>query len=376
MFTIRAQRIFDGHDLLESRAVVVDGGRVAAILPDAPGASLDLGDATLLPGLIDTHVHLAFDASPDPIGHLGQDGLYDRMRTAAAQHLAAGVTTVRDLGDKDYLALKLAQDLPEGPEILSAGAPITTPGGHCWFLGGEARGEKEVREAVRERAARGAHAIKVMVTGGEMTPGSRSHLLQYSPAELRAAAEEAHLHDLPITGHAHAAEGIAAALDAGFDSIEHVSFFSEHGVSHDLELIERLADSGVFASLTVGVLPGFTPPPAIANRVAGLAEGMRLLRAAGVRLVGGSDAGIGPPKPHGILPQGGEMLVDFAGCTPAEVLRSFTSLAARACRVEDRKGRIAPGFDADLLAVAGDPTRDIRLLQRPAAVFRRGVRTS
>jgi imidazolonepropionase-like amidohydrolase len=375
MQTIRAQRIFDGHDLIHSRAVVVDGGRITAILDDADDA-LDLGDVTLMPGLIDTHVHLAFDASPDPIARLDEDGLYERMRTAAKQHLAAGVTTIRDLGDKDYLAIKLAQEFTDGPEILSAGAPITSPRGHCWFLGGEVEGEAGIREAVRERAARGAKAIKMMVTGGEMTPGTHSHLLQFTPAEIRAAAEEAHLHGLPITGHAHAGAGIAAALEAGFDSIEHVSFFTEDGVSHDHDLIARLADSGVFASLTVGVLPGFTPPPNIASRFAGLAEGMRLLRAAGVQIIGGSDAGIAPPKPHGILPYGGEMLVDFARCTPIEVLRSFTSLAARACRIDNRKGRIAPGFDADLLAVEGDPTKDHRLLQRPAAVFRRGIRTS
>ncbi|GAA1014253.1 hypothetical protein Aple_041540 [Acrocarpospora pleiomorpha] len=375
MHIIRAQRIFDGHDLIHSRAVVVDGGRITALLDDAENA-LDLGDVTLLPGLIDTHVHLAFDAGPDPVARLDEDGLYERMHAAAQQHLAAGVTTVRDLGDKDYLAIKLAQEFTEGPEILSAGAPITSPRGHCWFLGGEAEGEEGIREAVRERAARGASAIKMMVTGGEMTPGSHSHLLQFTPAEIRAAAEEAHLHGLPITGHAHAGAGIAAALEAGFDSIEHVSFFTEDSVSHDHDLIARLADSGVFASLTVGLLPGFVPPPSIAPRIALLAEGMRLLHAAGVQIIGGSDAGIGPVKPHGILPYGGEMLVDFAGCTPTEVLRSFTSLAARACRVDDRKGRIAPGFDADLLAVEGDPTKDHRLLRRPAAVFRRGIRTS
>ncbi|GAA0385080.1 hypothetical protein Acor_48300 [Acrocarpospora corrugata] len=375
MLTIRAQRIFDGHDLLDARAVVVAEGRITAILDDADDA-LDLGDVTLMPGLIDTHVHLAFDASPDPIAHLAEDGLYDRMRTAAEQHLAAGVTTIRDLGDKDYLALKLAQELTRGPEILSAGAPITTPRGHCWFLGGEAEGVEGVRAAVRERVSRGAHAIKVMVTGGEMTPGSHSHLLQYGLPELRAAAEEAHLHGLPITGHAHAGAGISAAIDAGFDSVEHCSFFSEDGISHDHEVIARMAERGVYASLTVGVLPGFSPPPQIAAKLPQLAEGMRLLHAAGVPIVGGSDAGIGPPKPHGVLPYGGEMLVNFGKCTPTEVLRSFTSLAARACRIDDRKGTIAPGFDADLLAVAGDPTKDVNLLRTPAAVFRKGERWS
>ncbi|MGW4962421.1 amidohydrolase family protein [Nonomuraea sp. NPDC004186] len=206
------------------QVVIVEDGRITGITTEVP-ATVDLGDATLLPGLIDCHVHLAFDASRDVVAMLEPPGLADRMRQAARQHLAAGVTTVRDLGDRDYLALGLDLGL-DGPEILSAGPPITTPRGHCWFLGGEAAGEHGVREAVRERAARGVHVIKMMVTGGEMTPGTHSHLLQYGLAELRAAADEAHAHGLPITGHVHCAEGIAHVLDAGFDSIEHCSLRS------------------------------------------------------------------------------------------------------------------------------------------------------
>jgi imidazolonepropionase-like amidohydrolase len=293
------------------------------------------------------------------------------MRSAARQHLAAGVTTVRDLGDRDYLALRLGLGL-DGPEILSAGPPITTPKGHCWFLGGEAAGEQGVREAVRERAAHGVHVIKMMVTGGEMTPGTHSHLLQYTSAELKAAADEAHAHGLPITGHAHCAEGIAHALEAGFDSIEHCSFFTEDSYEVDYTLIARLAAADVVGSLTAGIAPSpVPPPPRIQQRLAGMIEGLRALNAAAVDFVIGTDAGIGPPKPHGVPPYGAQMLVE-SGFAPIDVLRSITPVAARACRVGERKGMIAPGYDADLLAVAGDPLADITALRRPRAVYRMG----
>ncbi|MFG1707485.1 amidohydrolase family protein [Nonomuraea sp. M3C6] len=372
MLAIRARRLFDGQELHHDRVVVIENGRIAAVSGDAP-ATVDLGDVTLLPGLIDCHVHLAFDASPDAVAGLEAPGLIDRMRAAARQHLAAGVTTVRDLGDRDYLALRLELGL-DGPEILSAGPPITTPKGHCWFLGGEAAGEQEVREAVRERARRGAHVIKMMVTGGEMTPGTHSHQLQYGPAELKAAADEAHAHGLPITGHAHCAEGVASVLEAGFDSIEHCSFFTEESVDVDYGLIARLAASDVVVSVTAGIVPGsMQPPPRVLSRLPGIMETIRALYAAGVDFVIGTDAGIGPPKPHGLLPYGAEMLVQ-SGYAPIDVLRAITSVAARTCRIEERKGVVAPGFDADLLAVEGDPLGDMSALRRPVAVYRMGER--
>ncbi|MEV4358104.1 amidohydrolase family protein [Nonomuraea sp. NPDC049625] len=372
MLALRARRLFDGQEMRHDQVVIVEDGRITGITTEVP-ATVDLGEATLLPGLIDCHVHLAFDASRDVVAMLEPPGLADRMRQAARQHLAAGVTTVRDLGDRDYLALGLDLGL-DGPEILSAGPPITTPRGHCWFLGGEAAGEHGVREAVRERAARGVHVIKMMVTGGEMTPGTHSHLLQYGLAELRAAADEAHAHGLPITGHVHCAEGIAHVLDAGFDSIEHCSFFTEDSYAVDHAMIARLAAADVVVSLTAGVVPGPAPlPPRIQQRMAGMVEALRAVQAAGVDFVIGTDAGIGPPKPHGVLPYGAEMLVEH-GYAPLDVLRAITSGAARVCRVGERKGRIAPGFDADLLAVAGDPLSDITALRRPLAVYRMGRR--
>ncbi|MFI6295863.1 amidohydrolase family protein [Nonomuraea sp. NPDC050790] len=374
MFTMRARRLFDGHDLYEDRVITVRDGRIEAVSGPGP-ADLDLGTATLLPGLIDCHVHLAFDASADPVAHLDRPDLATRMRQAALQHLAAGVTTVRDLGDRDYLALRLDLSATEGPEILASGPPITTSGGHCWWLGGQADGEAAVRAAVRERAARGAHVIKVMVTGGQMTEGSQPHLMQYGPAELKAAVDEAHAAGLPAAAHAHSPEGITESLRAGFDTIEHCGFWTEDGVEPDPRIIAALADSPVVVSLTAGIVPvpDMMPPPEIMARWPKMIEVLRTLYTAGVTFVIGSDAGIAPIKPHGLLPHGVQMLVD-SGYAPLDVLRAVTSVAAGACRVGDRKGRVAPGYDADLLVVAGDPLADVTTLCRPLAVYRMGQR--
>jgi imidazolonepropionase-like amidohydrolase len=366
MLAIRAGRLFDGVDAdpMENPVVLVEGGRVSAVVSTAPpGADVvDLGAATLLPGLVDAHVHLAFDAGRDPVGRLStvdDEQLLDGMRTAARRALAAGITTVRDLGDRGYLAVRLRDELAAdptgGPQVLAAGPPITTTRGHCWFLGGEADGVAGVRAAVRAHAERGVDVIKMMATGGELTPGTRSHEAQFGLPELRAAADEARRHGLPITAHAHGAVGIANAIDAGFDMVEHATFMTADGAAADDDVIDALVRSGVVVSATLGQAPGSVLPPRIAALVAQAAEPFRRLCEAGVTVVCSSDAGIGPPKPHDVLPYGIAYMAKIGGVPPVAALRAATSAAAHACRLGDRKGRVAPGYDADLLAVGGDP---------------------
>jgi imidazolonepropionase-like amidohydrolase len=386
MFAIRATRLFDGiGPLLAQRPVVlVDDGRIVEVRSDGSAPEsvevVDLDGATLLPGLVDAHVHLIFDASADPVARLGtasEEELLDGMRAAARTALAAGITTVRDLGDRDYLALRLrdesAADPTAGPQILAAGPPITTTRGHCWFLGAEADGVEGVRAAVREHAERGVDVIKVMATGGEMTTGSHSHEAQYTVDELRAAAEEAHRLGLPITAHAHGGAGIANAAAAGFDSVEHCSFITETGAEALPEVIDALVRAGVVVSATLGFRPGLAPPPRIATRMAAFQEVLRQVLASGVTFMCGSDAGIGPPKPHDALRYAVSDLVNRLGVPPVEALRAVTSTPARVCRV-DGKGRLAAGYDADILAVNGDPLADTGALLDVAAVFRAGAR--
>jgi imidazolonepropionase-like amidohydrolase len=386
VFAIRAARLFDGvgPQVVEQPVLVVDDGRIIEVraggsMPDSAEV-VDLDGATLLPGLVDPHVHLIFDASPDPLARLStatDDELLEGMRAAARTALAAGITTIRDLGDRDYLALRLRDEVagdPTYPQILAAGPPITTTRGHCWFLGGEADGIDGVRAAVRAHAQRGVDVIKVMATGGEMTPGTHAHVSQFTVDELRAATDEAHRYGLPITAHAHGPEGIANVVAAGFDSVEHCSFFTETGVQADPEVLAALVKSGLVVSATLGLRPGSTPPPRIAARLAAVAEVFRQLIASGVTIVCGSDAGIGPGKPHDALRYAAADMVNMLGLSPVEALRAVTSTPAQVCGLGDRKGRLAPGYDADILAVAGDPLVDPTAMRNVAAVFRGGER--
>ncbi|WP_030017303.1 amidohydrolase family protein [Streptomyces monomycini] len=387
MLAVRARALFDGvgPGLVERPTVLIENGRIAAVhpggLPLVGTDILDLGAATLLPGFIDTHTHLAFDASDDVIGRLtaaDDTTLLQRIRTAARATLSAGVTTVRDLGDRAYLTLGLrtetAQDPAAGPHVVASGPPLTTARGHCWFLGGRAEGVDGVRAAVRERAERGADLVKVMVTGGDLTPGSDPYSVQYSRDELRAVVEEAHHHGLRTTAHAHATAGIREAVATGFDTVEHCFFLTETGVDFDRQVIEGMVRRGTTASLTLGALPGGPPPPAhIARRIPSLVTGLATLREAGVTMALGSDSGIFPVKAHGSYPHGITAMTNF-GFTPVEALRAATSTAALVCGLAGRKGRIAAGYDADLVAVGGDPLADVGAVLDVVAVVRGGAR--
>jgi imidazolonepropionase-like amidohydrolase len=382
---LRAAALFDGTSgaLIRDPLILIDGDTIVAVdsgVPTPEGADVtDLGGATLLPGLVDTHVHLAFDASPDPVGALAgrsDEETVEAMKNAAQAALRGGITTVRDLGDRGYLSLGL-RDKAGLPAIVAAGPPITTPGGHCHYLGGVAEPTaKGVRAAVREHAERGVDVIKIMASGGTLTPGTYQHLPQFTPEVLKAAVDEAHRHGLKVTAHAHAVGAIADAIAAGADGMEHVSFWTEDGVDAPAELIQLIADRRTVVGLTLGMLPpppGLAPPRELLVRLPGIIANTQRMYEAGAHLVAGSDAGIAPVKPHDVLRHAPAMLHGQLGLSPAEALRTVTSAAAEVIGLGHRKGRIAPGFDADILAVDGDPVAGLAALHRIRAVYAGGT---
>jgi imidazolonepropionase-like amidohydrolase len=382
---IRAAALFDGVSqvLLARPSVEVVNGVIAAVHGQAGSVPadahvVDLPGLTLLPGLVDAHVHLCLDATSDPVGHLAEmddDLLREQMAEAARRALRAGVTTVRDLGDRGYLALDLCTRAPTGgagplPTIVAAGPPITTPGGHCHFLGGAADGERALRAAVRERAERGVDVIKVMASGGNLTPGSLPYEPQFDAGSLRVIVHEAYRHGLPVTAHAHSARSIADAVTAGVDGIEHATFMSAEGVDAPEAVIRAIAAQRIAVGWTVGRDPDHAGAlmPQIASRMAGLRATRRRLYESGAVLVPGSDAGVSAAKPHDALRFAPEDMAE-AGLRPAEILQALTSGAATACGLGDRKGRIAAGFDADILAVDGNPLEDVAAIRSLRAVY-------
>jgi len=387
LLAVRAGRVFNGEQNLGPSTVLISGGRIVDVdttcaTPPAHARLVDLGhDATVLPGLIDAHVHLAFDASCDVVAGLAavdDEQLLTHMAQAARRALRAGITTVRDLGDRSFLALALREHLEAsgepGPEIVASGPPITPRSGHCHFLGGVAEGPQELRAAVWERADRGAQVVKVMVSGGQLTPGSAPHESQYDLADLRLIVAQARSLGLGTAAHVHYVGSVADAVTAGFDTLEHATFFTVDGVATDTAIMNAIIESGAVVSATVGQLPGgWKLPPYVARRLAAVGENYARLHRGGARIVPGTDAGIFPGKPHDVLPYGIAALTKI-GMTNREALRAATSVAADACGLTGRKGRLIPGADADLVAVTGNPLEDITALHNVTAVFRAGHR--
>ena len=407
----RAPRAFDGERVLPGGALVlVEDQKIVGVEPAsaaAPdGCEVTELAGTLLPGLIDTHVHLCGDSglrALDQIPELSADELQKVIATAEQQHLRAGVTAVRDLGDHRWAVLDrigsgiVSAGVGSGgigsagtgsagvgyggirPTVVASGPPITSPGGHCWSMGGEAASEDDLLRAVRERAERGAAVVKIMASGGVMTPDTDMLAGQFTFTQLRAVVEEAHRLALPVTAHAHALPAVEASAAAGVDGIEHCSCLTAGGSRRPPRLLARLVASGTYICPTLGRVPGVAPPPRVQATLEAVhatyeqhLPHVAALRDAGMILLAGTDAGIGPSKRHGLVPMAIADLVAACGMAPADALASATSVAARACGLEHRAGRLAPGLQADLLAVDGDALTDVTVLQRSRLVLVRG----
>ena len=355
--------------------VVVDGDSISATGGDAGAARmLDISGCTVLPGLIEAHAHLCFNAQND------WRAVYDsdtpgRMLLRMAAHgramLEAGITTVRDLGAPTALAVELreafASGLAAGPRLLVSGAPITTTGGHCYFMGGEADGPLELQRAVRDHLKAGVDWIKVMATGGNMTAHTNTFAAQYTVEELRVVIADAHRLRRKVTAHAHGVEGIRVAVEAGVDMIEHCTFTVPGGIELDEALLGAIAAKGIIVSPTTSV--GYRTWTDDGQRER-RRQVTRAIFAQGCKVIMSTDCGI-PGVPHAALAGGMTVLQELSGKPPVDILKLATSTSAALLDLPDR-GVVAPGKAADLLVVEGDPTQDLAALERVRYVFKGG----
>ncbi|KIK60200.1 hypothetical protein GYMLUDRAFT_1000090 [Collybiopsis luxurians FD-317 M1] len=384
---IRAARLLlsSNAEIIQDGAVVVQGDTIVAsgswltIQPTLPPDTsvLDLGDLTLMPGLFDCHVHLSMDpssfATTGGIQLQGEE-LFARMQTNCSRVLDAGVTTVRDLGCPGTFSTEFRErintGLAQGPRILSANAPITVPGGHANAWGGIASGVDGCREEARKRVKEGVDVIKVMTTGGFLTPGSSPEKARYSIEELRAIAEEAHAHNIPVTTHATGLEGIERAVDAGFDCIEHCAWSVEGGTRFDEEIAKKIVAKNVAVCPTMNTAcmekDYFCPWDAREHVLKNLSR----LRQHGVRMIVGTDNGIGL-CPFERYADGLSVLIE-AGYTLREVIASATDQASDVCGLASVTGKLLPGMSADIVAFAGNPLESVEAFQNPRFVMARG----
>jgi imidazolonepropionase-like amidohydrolase len=346
---------------------------------------LNYKDKTLLPGLIDCHVHLCMSADDNPLARVYEDS-DDIMLFRAAHNaevaLKAGITTLRDCGGRNNVTFStreaIEKKIIKGPRLLLSGRPITITGGHCFFLNGEADGVEDVRKLARRLIKEGADFLKIMASGGGMTPSTISKLPYYTVEELTAAADEAHRLGRKIAAHCHSTHSIADSLEAGIDTIEHCSFLSPETGQRKFEarIAERIAESGTYVCPTISA--GRKPVRPIEQTdeyKLQLQKNMqdsnfsRVLEM-GVKLIAGTDAGV-VQTTFDNYPLYMELAV-AGGMNNMQAVLSGTSLAAEALGIADSVGTIQPGKEADIIAVDGNPLEDISALWNVSMVMRAG----
>lgn len=384
LYTADSVRTQADAGTITNGCVVVENGTIAWVgsLADLPEPYRDRPrqhvSGTIMPGLIDTHVHLGFDGGAAPVERMTRESDPEQlvlMLRSARQLLSAGVTTARDLGARGYLDVVVRDAIAcgdaRGPRLITSGAPLTPTGGHCWFMGGEADGGYELRTAVRRHHEHGVDSIKIMSTGGFMTKGSAPWFAQYTESELTFAIADAHRLGKKAVAHAHGVQGIRHAVRAGIDALEHCTFVASDGsFVFDPELADEIAERGVYVSFTLNVL-AWQMLQSGSPFVDHLALVVRELHERGVPIVVGTDAGI-DNAPHHAYAAGLEALAAF-GLSREEVLAAATTVGARSMGIDHQTGSLRQGLAADLIGVAGDPGEDLTCLRRPVLVVAAGA---
>jgi imidazolonepropionase-like amidohydrolase len=370
-----SQTVADGAVVLGDRVVSWVGPVAALPLEYAAWPRTDYPGATILPGLIDCHVHLGFDGGPDPAARMQAETDEQQlvlMLRNARDLIGVGVTTARDLGARSFLGVvvrdAIAAGLARGPRLVAAGPPVTVTGGHCWFMGGEADSEDDLRRIVRTQHKHGADLIKVMATGGFMTRGSAPWYAQFTTEQLAVIVAEAQRVDMAVAAHAHGLEGIRRAVAAGVSTIEHCSWVTETNERFfDERVAAEMAERGIVVCPTINVnAPYVTELTGIT-----VGENVRRMSETGVRIIAGTDAGI-DNTPHHQYAGGLAAMVSLLGFSPAEVIAMATTEAAAVLGLGAVTGRLASGYEADLIVADGDPLADIAALGRLRRVVARG----
>ena len=377
------------------QVIIVQGGKISAVgaagvTAVPPGATvIDLSSKTVLPGLIDTHTHVTGDPTLPPYYGYGISVPREALMGArfGRETLLSGVTTIRNVGASGYsdVALRDAINAGDviGPRILASGPALGITGGHCdsnmlapeYNDRGEgvADGVDAVRAMVRRNVKYGADVIKYCGTGGVFSKGTRVGLQQYTPEEVAAIVDEAHMHGRRVAVHAHGASGINVALKAGVDTIEHASLIDQEG----LDLARK---TGAYLSMDIfnteytqseGPKRGELEEFLRKDREVAQAQRDNFRKAVqmGIKLTLGTDTGV---HPHKDAPKQLAYMVQY-GMTPMQAIQAATKVGAEALGIEAEVGQIAPGYAADIVAVTRDPLADIHALEAVEFVMKQGT---
>lgn len=387
---IRNVTLLDGTGAapVPGQALIVEGRRISWIGPEAQlpegsdGHAIDGQGGTIMPGMINCHVHLTNDGSPDLFGQVERDSvtvsaLRGYLNLQAT--LESGVTSVRDCGAANGIALDLAtavdDGLVPGPRIRAAGRVITMTGGHGHFIGREADGPAGVRQATRAEIKAGAHFIKAMATGGVLTPGVVPTQTALQPDELEQVAREAHNAGRRAACHAIGNEGIKNAIRAGIDSIEHGFYLDDEALELALDrgtvLVPTLiAVNQIVNNGKTGAMPAWVVEKA-ESESGHHRESFAAAVRSGMKVAAGTDAGT-PFNPHTYLPQELALMVDY-GMRPMEAIVAATRNAAENLDLAPDVGTLEVGRLADIVVVDGDPSSDITAAGRVRFVMKDGV---
>lgn len=388
---------------LDDHAVVVEDGLITAVEPatniSSAGDSyevFDLGDVSLLPGLVDAHCHMHCSATHDAqqLALTENDQqLTIRATNNMRKAVLAGTTTIRDLGSRNEVAFAVRQMIEDGhvpgPRLLLAGTPITITAGHCWFFGTEADTADQVRTAIRTQVKLGANVIKMMATGGMFTPTANPRKPQYSVEQLKAAVEEAHRMNVPIVTHTLSAEGVRNVVDAGVDQLIHARWYDadpNKGLDYDPDTVKKMVDQGQGVDPTLGhhllgqeakargEIGPMSPHWAVSFKVVPEAEHVETLmnmHDAGVKFTAGLDMGMAYGT-HDRSAASAWAFVETLGWPNWRAIHAATAGTAEALGLSQEVGGLRAGLVADLAAFDGDPATSIRDMDRAETVVQSG----